>query len=476
MELTKNNDVLQENEFSSNRAMVMISFVTALFFASLWFVSELKILDMYEMTETRIAFFSAIMLLCLSSSVSIYFKYKKSWIKHLLMTSVILALAMIEVIYTHNVTIIIVIPIVLSSRYFSEKYTLITSGTTFLVFLIARALGACFGAIDLNCLELPAGTVIDLSSYTWLYEIIEDGIIAYDKEQYLFNVLIYGYAVDLVFVTIVATTCVLIALQGKKLINRQKEMTEHTVRVDTELKLASTLQMDMVPNKFPAFPERDEFDLFASMTPAKEVGGDFYDFFLIDDDHLYIVIADVSGKGIPAAMFMMLAKGVLANQIIKSRSPAQALADANEELCRNNTNSLFVTVWLGILTISTGKLVAANAGHEFPVIKDPGGSFEYLKDKHGLVLGGRTGMKYTEYEIDLKPGSKLFVYTDGAPEANNEAEEQFGADRLLSSINQTDDPDPKEIITGMRSAIEKFTGDAEQFDDLTMLCLEYKGK
>ncbi|MBR0119899.1 MAG: serine/threonine-protein phosphatase, partial [Eubacterium sp.] len=238
----------------------------------------------------------------------------------------------------------------------------------------------------------------------------------------------------------------------------------------------STLQMDMVPNKFPAFPERDEFDLFASMTPAKEVGGDFYDFFLIDDDHLYIVIADVSGKGIPAAMFMILAKGVLANQIIKSRSPAQALADANEELCRNNTNSLFVTVWLGILTISTGKLVAANAGHEFPVIKDPGGSFEYLKDKHGLVLGGRTGMKYTEYEIDLKPGSKLFVYTDGAPEANNEAEEQFGADRLLSSINQTDDPDPKEIISGMRSAIEKFTGDAEQFDDLTMLCLKYIGK
>ncbi len=475
MELVKKNDVLLENEISSNKAMGSVTLVTFIILAFIWILSEFEVFEIYDSTESRITNTVTLVILCISFSVGKYFGYQKRWIKYMQMTSMILALAIIDVIYTYNVTIIVVIPIVLSSRYFSEKFTLVTLGNTFFIFLASKSIGAYVGAIDLNCVEVSAGTKFNIVSDTWLYQVFENGSIAFDRENYLFNVLFYGYAIEMMFVLIVAASCVIIAFQGKKLIRRQKEMTEHTVRVDTELDLASKLQMDMVPNSFPAFPEHDEFDLYASMTPAKEVGGDFYDYFMIDEDHLYIIMADVSGKGIPAAMFMMLAKGTLANQVMKSRSPGQALKDANEELCKNKKNSLFVTVWLGILTISTGKLVAANAGHEFPIIKHADGVFEFLKDKHGFVLGGREGMKYPEYELELEPGSKLFLYTDGVPEANNEAEEQFGNDRLIETINSIDDSTPKDVLDGVRRGVDEFIGKAEQFDDLTMLCLEYKG-
>ncbi len=231
----------------------------------------------------------------------------------------------------------------------------------------------------------------------------------------------------------------------------------------------------MIPNLFPAFPERSEFDLYASMNPAKEVGGDFYDFFMIDDDHLGLVIADVSGKGIPAAMFMMFSKIIIANNTMLGKSPAKALMDANEAICSNNSEDMFVTVWLGVLEISTGKLTAANAGHEYPAIMTPDGRFELYKDKHGLVVGGMESAKYREYEIQLKPGAKIFLYTDGVPEATNSDEELFGTGRMVEALNAVRDAKPRKLLEGVRSAVDDFVKEAEQFDDLTMLCLEYIG-
>lgn len=220
----------------------------------------------------------------------------------------------------------------------------------------------------------------------------------------------------------------------------------------------------------------DEFDLYASMDPAKEVGGDFYDFFMIDDDHLGMVIADVSGKGIPAAMFMMFSKNIIANNAMLGKLPAKALEDANNSICKNNSEEMFVTVWLGILEISTGHVVAANAGHEYPAIKSADGGFELFKDKHGLVVGGMEGLRYREYELQLEPGSKIFVYTDGVPEATNADEEMFGTDRMIEALNTDPGAAPKQILKNVRSAVDDFVKDAEQFDDLTMLCLEYRGK
>ena len=267
-------------------------------------------------------------------------------------------------------------------------------------------------------------------------------------------------------------------LSGKTLeyIDQVQRVTAEKERLGTELALATRIQADMLPNIYPAFPERPEFDIYASMDPAKEVGGDFYDFFLIDDDHLCMVIADVSGKGVPAALFMMASKIMLSNFAQTGKSPAQILAETNAAICANNREEMFVTVWLGILEISTGKLTAANAGHEYPVLRQPGGVFELVKDKHGFVIGGMDGVRYKEYELQLEPGARLFLYTDGVPEATNAAEELFGTDRMLEALNQNTNAAPTEVLKAVRSAVDAFVEDAEQFDDLTMLCVEYRGR
>jgi sigma-B regulation protein RsbU (phosphoserine phosphatase) len=252
-------------------------------------------------------------------------------------------------------------------------------------------------------------------------------------------------------------------------------VTKKEERVRTELDMASKIQKGALPDIFPAFPDRQEFDLYASMEPAKEIGGDFYDFFLIDDDHLCLVIADVSGKGVPAALFMMASKIILANNAIMGKSPSEILYDSNNAICANNKMEMFVTVWIGILEISTGKLSAANAGHEYPALKKGDGEFEIFKDKHSFVLGGAEGMKFKEYELCLSPGDKLFVYTDGVPEAHDSNGNMFKVERMIDALNEDPDASPEQILGTVRGAVSEFVRDAEQFDDLTMLCLEYKG-
>lgn len=246
-------------------------------------------------------------------------------------------------------------------------------------------------------------------------------------------------------------------------------------RIGTELDLAKRIQEDMLPTIFPPFPERKDFDVYASMIPAKEVGGDFYDYFLIDDDHLCIIMADVSGKGVPAALFMMASKILLKTTAMAIPEPGKILARVNNQICNNNSLEMFVTAWLGILELSTGKLTAANAGHEYPIIRQHGGRYELYRDKHGFVIGGMEGMEYKEYEIWLKPGSEVFLYTDGVTEATSEKNEQFGTKRLLESLNGGLAPELKGVLERVNDAVDVFVGDAPQFDDITMLCLYYAG-
>ena len=252
-------------------------------------------------------------------------------------------------------------------------------------------------------------------------------------------------------------------------------VTAERERVKTELNTAALIQSAVLPRQFPAFPDRPEFDLYASMDPAKEVGGDFYDFFMVDDDHLVLVIADVSDKGVPAALFMMSAKNIINYRARMGGTPAEILTSANAQLCEDNAARMFVTVWLGILELSTGRLTCTNAGHEYPFIRHSDGAFERLDDKHGIVMGIMKRATYQEYEIALKPGSKVFVYTDGLAEANNAREEQFGTGRILQALNENPGAKPLELLENMRRAVDGFVGDARQFDDLTMLCLEYRG-
>lgn len=252
-------------------------------------------------------------------------------------------------------------------------------------------------------------------------------------------------------------------------------VTAEKERMGAELNVATQIQASMLPCIFPAFPDRKEFDIYATMEPAKEVGGDFYDFFLVDNDHIAMVMADVSGKGVPAALFMVIAKTLLKNSAQGGMPPEKVLEKVNNQLCENNDAEMFVTVWLGIMEISTGKMVCANAGHEYPAVRRADGAYELFRDKHGFVLAGMEGARYRGYELTLNPGDCIFVYTDGVPEATNASNELFGTDRMLAALNRGRGKGCQELLGTVRREIQDFVGDAPQFDDITMLSLEYRG-
>ena len=266
----------------------------------------------------------------------------------------------------------------------------------------------------------------------------------------------------------------------QELTNYEENLTRITAekeRIGAELGVASQIQEGMLPSIFPPFPGRSEFDIYATMHTAKEVGGDFYDFFLIDDDHLAIVMADVSGKGVPAALFMMASKILISNYaLMNPDSPAKVLERVNHQICLSNRAEMFVTTWLGFLEISTGRLKAANAGHEYPVLRRAGGRYELYRDKHGFVLGGMDGMRYKEYDLQLGADDVLLLYTDGVTEATDRDNTLFGDQRLLSALNKLPQGNPKDVLDHLKLEIDSFVGDAPQFDDITMLCLRYRGE
>ncbi len=252
------------------------------------------------------------------------------------------------------------------------------------------------------------------------------------------------------------------------------EITAEKARSETELRTAAEIQKSALPVIDESMSSRPEFELAACMYPAKAVGGDFYDFFLIDGDHLALLIADVSDKGVPAALYMMQAKILLRSCARQGGSPAEILSDVNRELCRNNPRATFVTVWLGILELSTGRLSCCNAGHEYPFLRQDG-QFVLYRDKHGLMVGVREGIRYRDYELQLEPGDALFVYTDGVPEAQNAEEQFFGIERTEAALNTVAQQSAGVILDAVKQATDCFRGDASQFDDLTMLCLIYYG-
>ncbi|MBO4692992.1 MAG: SpoIIE family protein phosphatase [Clostridia bacterium] len=394
------------------------------------------------------------------------------WLKYLLIIGLVVVYARLDSMLTHKASLLMILPVVFSSRYFSKRLTVFTSLFSTVVFFFSALWGATHGFINLNIVTMPAGTEITATG-GFLGEAVKNA--GASDRMLIINTLLYDYLPKWFMFSITSVISCNIARRGRNMVLTQHEKDVKTARIESELNLATRIQADMLPNTFPAFPGRVEFDIYASMDPAKEVGGDFYDFFLIDDDHLYMAVADVSGKGVPAALFMMASKIILANNAIAGKSPAQILTDTNAAICSNNREEMFVTVWIGILELSTGKLTAANAGHEYPVIKNPDGVFKLLKDKHGFVIGGMSGIKYKEYELTLSPGSKIFLYTDGVPEATDAENRLFGADRMIQALNQKPEASPEEILKNIRKSVDDFAGGAEQFDDLTMLCVEYTG-
>ena len=265
-------------------------------------------------------------------------------------------------------------------------------------------------------------------------------------------------------------------LEINEYIEHLTAVTAEKERIGAELGVATQIQASMLPCIFPAFPDRPEFDVYANMHPAKEVGGDFYDFFLTDDDHLWIVIADVSGKGVPAALFMVIAKTLLKNQAGFQNTPADVLTIVNDQLCETNDAGMFVTTFMGCLEISSGRFTFANAGHNFPLIQRKGGAFDWLKTKPNFILAGMEGVRYQNHEEILHTGDRLFLYTDGVTEALNPNQELYGDDRLIQALNAPEASGLaiEPLIEYMRGSIDRFADGAAQADDITMLALEVK--
>ena len=252
-------------------------------------------------------------------------------------------------------------------------------------------------------------------------------------------------------------------------------VTAEKERIGAELQVATQIQASMLPRIFPPFPERKDINIYATMDPAREVGGDFYDFFLIDQTHLGMVVADVSGKGVPAALFMVIAKTLIKDHACSDPDPAAVFTWVNQQLCESNEAGLFVTAWMGILNLHTGQVEYVNAGHNPPVLTGQDGEFHYLKQKSGLVLAGMEEFIYQKATFQLKQGDRLFLYTDGVTEAMNQKDELYGEGRLLTWLNSHRDLSISETLHGLRQDIEKFSDGVEQSDDITMLIFEMAG-
>jgi sigma-B regulation protein RsbU (phosphoserine phosphatase) len=254
-----------------------------------------------------------------------------------------------------------------------------------------------------------------------------------------------------------------------------EKVTADKERIATELSVATNIQASMLPHIFPPYPDRTEFDLFGSMEPAKEVGGDFYDFFLADEKHLAVVIADVSGKGVPAALFMVIAKTLIKNNAQMNKTPVQVFNEVNNILCESNEGGMFVTCFMGYLNVETGVFDYVNAGHNPPAIKRINGDWEFLPCKPGFVLAGMEDINYKPQSITIGKGDMIYMYTDGVTEAVDPVEELYGEKRLLETLNSKPTADIREVVQAVRNDIEVFANGAEQADDITMLVLEYNG-
>jgi len=253
----------------------------------------------------------------------------------------------------------------------------------------------------------------------------------------------------------------------------KRYISEAEARIDAELAFAKAIQHSALPSIFPPYPNRKEFDIWADMYTAKEVGGDFYDFYFVDEDTLAFLVADVSGKGIPAAMFMMTAKTFIKSFAESGMSVEEVLSHANEKLCEGNDANMFVTAWMGFLNTKTGVVSYANAGHNPPLVKHGDGTFAYLKSRPGFVLAGMEGIRYRKNEIQLMPGDTIYLYTDGVTEATNASNELYGEERLLHIMNQNANGTSQNLCEAVKADVDVFVGEAPQFDDITMLCLNY---
>ncbi len=463
-------NVMVENEIKANKAtaITMINCVVTLLviiILALTGVFKINGFAMHWLWLVELEFlFPAV--LCLIR------KGKGRAIKYLLVGGLMLGITLIYILIGGAVLVALLIPLIISCRYYSKVFVGLTAVFTSIMLFVAEICGVLYGSLDLNAVLLKEKSTMTFGGgITMESAILGTGVTTGDM---IGQMLKYSVVPNLLIFTVIFVICYLSALRGLQMANEEANIIEKSSRIESELSLATDIQANMLPNIFPAFPEHDEFDVYATMNPAKEVGGDFYDYFMIDDTHVAMVIADVSGKGVPAALFMVTAKTLIKDHTQLGLAPAEVFTRVNRILCEGNEAGLFVTGWMGIADLNTGKLTYVNAGHNPPLLRRDNGTFEYLKSRAGFVLAGMDTIKYKQAELMLKPGDRLFLYTDGVTEATSVDKELYGEDRLRDYLNAHPDTPNREELYGIRADIDEFVGEAEQFDDITMLIFDLK--
>ena len=469
-------DVLKENEEHAN--VVVSTIMINIFFVAL-IIYLLTIVGLFNVNKGFMldATLRSIFTLLIPGLIGLKLKGKGKYLKYILIICLTLSIGSIYSILTYTSTLLLIVPVLLAARYYSKKFTIFVSVLTIAMLGVVEYLGIFYGLLDLNYVELPKGTVITID--TNILDAVKE--LELNNSDIVKYIMLNSYLPKLfIYVFIIAFSCVQISQSGKNMLKRQKELSEEGARIESELNLARGIQNNMLPSTFPAFPEHKEIDIYAKMIPAKEVGGDFYDMFLIDDNHLAITIADVSGKGVPAALIMMISRTLIKNTALNKFSVDEVFYKVNNLMCEGNTMDSFVTSWFGILDLKTGYMEYVNAGHNAPLIyKNKDKKIEFIKDKPNLVLAAMNNTKYTKHELKLEPGDRLFLYTDGVTEATNINKELYGNDRLQNYLNNNVSKSLTDTINGLKKDIDNFVGKEKQFDDITMLELlfkEYKTK
>ena len=393
----------------------------------------------------------------------------KPWLKVPLMVDLIIVCAILASALGHNVTLVMVFPIVVSTRYFDEKYTGRVAIYTAVLFALGCVANGFYGIMNLNMIKFPTGIELSILPGGSLREaILESG---FDRIAYIKSLFVNDFIPRCATFLALSISCRYVASRGKAMIEMQAENVKKTSRIETELDLATKIQTSMLPCILPAFPDHENIKLQAVYHPAKEVGGDFYDYFVIDKTHVGVVIADVSGKGVGAALFMTISKTVLKNQLQLGISPAEAIMNANRQLCENNDAGLFVTCWAGVYDTESGVLTFVNAGHNPPVILKKGDKPHFISQRSGFVLAGLEGFKYKQEELQLSVGDEMFFYTDGVTEATNGENQLYGNDRLLDCLEDCFDENVENQLAILKDDIDKFVGEADQFDDITIMAM-----
>ena len=459
--------LFKENEKNANHYTVRCLMFSAVVTVLIWI---LNLLDFFIVDDAlmNLVMPISIVLLLVPLLLERFAHIPSSILRYILFLFFVLVIAMMSVAMPRHLVLAWACPVILACHYYSPKFARFALIATLVMMLASLYGGILFGEWDRNI----------LGNYIEEYDNLS-GRLAYlsgeGRSVYLHAFEFY-YLPRAGILCVVYLICSTLSRRTRGLLIKQGEAARETERISTELNVAHHIQTSMLPSVFPAFPEYDEFDIFASMTPAKEVGGDFYDFFMVDERHLALVIADVSGKGVPAALFMVIGKTLIKDHTTPGRDLGKVFTEVNQLLCESNSEELFITAFEGVLDLVTGEFVYVNAGHEMPFICKAGGDFEPYKIRAGFVLAGMEGMKYRAGSTRLEPGDKIFQYTDGVTEATNLKNELYGMNRLGAILNKVKGGTPNDILPAIKKDIDEFVGDADQFDDITMLCLEYKAR